>query len=715
MKKQFLFLVLLGLLCSIGSAWAVDPVQTYDLTGSSAASANGVATKIGDAYIGRKGGPITLSENYGLPSGSGNTAAVFEVNQTSTITMIFDNQQKNAKSGTVNIASVTNDYYNDCVSGTLGNMPSTAAQTYSLSFAKNANSGENECTFEASVTAGKYIIYWTSSINSSIYLKRIEIYGVSTTPSITASNVNIGASATAGSIIYSINNPVDGGLVTAAKKGSEEWLTAVGTEPSSPISFNTQPNTGAARSATVTLTYTYGDPESTVTKDVTITQAAPSFAITKGSHSNGDFSISPNPAGFGGTVTLSAAPSSGYAFVGWQIVKSSDSEDVTDLVSLSSVTNPNATFTMPAYAVTINATFAAPNIYFYKDAEHYVETTYMNPEGGIATGTDDVTLSSSWAICDECVTGVTSVIATGCLYDNKENHMNAYIKVPTGGGKDAKNISFTITDGYKAVLKIKMGGYSSNPSVTLKKLISGSLGDNIAYSGSIGGVATKEDDFKELIWDIPSGGTYVMNVSSKNAYVSQIDIQTTLVSVSKTISDAGWATFCSPYALDFSSAIANLEAAYLVTGATGDVVDLDEVKGTVPAGTGRLLKGEGECVIPVVASSATNVSDNKLVGKTAEYTLPAGQGYVLLNGANGVGFYINPDAAFTVGANTAYLPLGFNSTGAPSAFRLVDEENNATNIENVEANETAVKFFENGQIYILRDGITYDAIGRKVR
>ena len=58
--------------------------------------------------------------------------------------------------------------------------------------------------------------------------------------------------------------------------------------------------------------------------------------------------------------------------------------------------------------------------------------------------------------------------------------------------------------------------------------------------------------------------------------------------VSKTVTAAGWATFCSPYALDFSSAIANLEAAYLVTGATGDVVDLDEVTGTVPAGTGLL-------------------------------------------------------------------------------------------------------------------------------
>lgn len=185
--------------------------------------------------------------------------------------------------------------------------------------------------------------------------------------------------------------------------------------------------------------------------------------------------------------------------------------------------------------------------------------------------------------------------------------------------------------------------------------------------------------------------------------------------VSKTITSAGWATYCSPYALDFSSTITNLEAAYIVTGASGDVVSLTEVEGTVPAETGLLLKGNGDCVIPVVASSTTDVSANKLIGKTAEYTLPAGEGYVLLKENGVIGFYMNPDAAFTVGANTAYLPANFAETNAPSAFRLVDEENNATNIENVEANEKAVKFIENGRILILRDGITYDALGRVVR
>ena len=95
--------------------------------------------------------------------------------------------------------------------------------------------------------------------------------------------------------------------------------------------------------------------------------------------------------------------------------------------------------------------------------------------------------------------------------------------------------------------------------------------------------------------------------------------------------------------------------------------------GTVPANTGLLLKAdEGTATIPVVASSSTNVSGNLLVGKTEAYNLAANDGYVLLNGGNGFGFYKNNNA-FTVGANTAYLPAGFASDGARIFFSFDDD------------------------------------------
>ncbi len=83
-----------------------------------------------------------------------------------------------------------------------------------------------------------------------------------------------------------------------------------------------------------------------------------------------------------------------------------------------------------------------------------------------------------------------------------------------------------------------------------------------------------------------------------------------LLPVTTSISSYGWATFSSDYALDFSKATEGLEA-YMITGHDGTVVTKSQVTGTVPAGTGLLLKGaEGSYNIPIVGSSSTNVSAN---------------------------------------------------------------------------------------------------------
>ena len=172
-------------------------------------------------------------------------------------------------------------------------------------------------------------------------------------------------------------------------------------------------------------------------------------------------------------------------------------------------------------------------------------------------------------------------------------------------------------------------------------------------------------------------------------------------SVSKTITPAGWATYCSPYALDFTSAIANLSAAYLVIGGDGDYVTKSQITTTIPANTGILLRGEGVVTIPVVASSSTDVSANKLIGKTAEYALAAGAGYVLMNDdIYGVGFYQNVNA-FTVGANTAYLSSNFAGGSARSFFGLWND-GETTGIADVRSKMSDVR------------GDFFDLSGRKV-
>ncbi|MBP5765055.1 MAG: hypothetical protein J6W47_08060, partial [Bacteroidales bacterium] len=139
-----------------------------------------------------------------------------------------------------------------------------------------------------------------------------------------------------------------------------------------------------------------------------------------------------------------------------------------------------------------------------------------------------------------------------------------------------------------------------------------------------------------------------------------------------------------------------LENVYIVTGANDDYLELESVMGgTVPANTGLLLEGWADFVgtvnIPVAASSTTDVSANKLVGVTANTTIDPYEGYVLMAEPK-VAFYWNANA-FTVGANTAYLPVDFTANpSAPAAFQFITE---VTGISEVNAEAAS------GEIYNL--------------
>ena len=186
-----------------------------------------------------------------------------------------------------------------------------------------------------------------------------------------------------------------------------------------------------------------------------------------------------------------------------------------------------------------------------------------------------------------------------------------------------------------------------------------------------------------------------------------------------TITAAGWATYCSPFALDLEHATGLTDAFIVTGGAAGVLTKTSVMSGTVPANTGLLLKAPaGTVTIPAVANSETDVLSNILTGVTEATGIAAEVGWVLMNDAtNGLGFYQNANA-FTVGANTAYIPvskLPVPPAGAPARFLLEDEVNGATDIQNIEANENIVKFIENGRILIKKSGIVYDALGRIVK
>ena len=176
-------------------------------------------------------------------------------------------------------------------------------------------------------------------------------------------------------------------------------------------------------------------------------------------------------------------------------------------------------------------------------------------------------------------------------------------------------------------------------------------------------------------------------------YIKSITVQRAQEYDTKSISAAGYATYYSANALDFS-AVEGLTA-YVAT-IDGTQVSFTQVD-KVPAETGVLLKGaEGSYQIPVVADGGSATSALVGVLEATEIEAPI---YVLMNGEEGVGFY-KTTTTFTVGANTAYLPAQTAGGEGVRSFIGFDGES-STGISSVENSE-------------LRTESCFDLQGRRV-
>ena len=124
------------------------------------------------------------------------------------------------------------------------------------------------------------LVAMSAAIGGTCGFTGVTVYYVEDqTPVIVADDVIIAFDATNGSINYTINNPAESGALAASTTAT--WIT-LGDAVDNAVAFTCEANElTEARTATVTLTYTYGDNE-TVTKDVTISQDAnpASAAIT---------------------------------------------------------------------------------------------------------------------------------------------------------------------------------------------------------------------------------------------------------------------------------------------------------------------------------------------------------------------------------------------------------------------------------------------------
>lgn len=166
-------------------------------------------------------------------------------------------------------------------------------------------------------------------------------------------------------------------------------------------------------------------------------------------------------------------------------------------------------------------------------------------------------------------------------------------------------------------------------------------------------------------------------------------------SVSATITPTGYATFSSPYALDFSGAIDNLDGAYYASAVAPGSVTMTKLNQTVPAGTGLFLKGtNGTVTIPVAASGTEINGDNYLKPNTSSSTVAASTenlyhyvfAYTKSDNSN-PGFF-NLASPVTLGAGKAYLETTEDikpaqSQGAKVSILFFDD--NLTGVQSIDA------------------------------
>ena len=176
-----------------------------------------------------------------------------------------------------------------------------------------------------------------------------------------------------------------------------------------------------------------------------------------------------------------------------------------------------------------------------------------------------------------------------------------------------------------------------------------------------------------------------------------------------TLGANGYSTFAAGFKYTVSGATV-YKAAYNGT----DAVVLTEVANAiVPANAGIILKGTEGATSTITLSEATasDFTGNQLVGVVAPTAAPA-NAYVISTNGNTTAF--NPcQLNLEIPANKAYMII--SNASAPDAIRIEFNENDATDIKSVEGSETAVKFIENGKLYIQKDGIIYDVTGRMVK
>ena len=140
----------------------------------------------------------------------------------------------------------------------------------------------------------------------------------------------------------------------SALEGSTVAITATPSPGYMVSSYSVYKTGSPSTTVAVSGNGTFVMPAFAVTVSATFVQNTQQYAITKGAVSHGSISVSATSTLSGSTVTMTATPDNGYSLHSWYVYKTGD-------INTDVYHGITGSFIMPAYDVTVTATFAQGN------------------------------------------------------------------------------------------------------------------------------------------------------------------------------------------------------------------------------------------------------------------------------------------------------------------------------------------------------------------
>ena len=451
-------------------------------------------------------------------------------------------------------------------------------------------------------------------------------------------------------------------------------------------------NSSVESTLTANTTFTMGTADATLTAAFVADETE--YTVTCNTASNGNVVADIASALSGTTITLTTTPLFRYYTAGVTVTDASSND-----VTVTQTGTNTYTFSLPASNVTVDASFS---------------NTFTDVLNVDMTGVT----SNSYSDWSAITSNSSAVYAGNTAKGNSGIQMRKLTD-----SKGASGIYTTASGGYAR--KVTVSWISNTTDGREVKI----YGKNSAFSslsdmsnGTELGTIAKGTSTEQKI----NGNYQFIGITAPDGtvYIAEIDIEweqatTAIVNIASACTDGTkyYGTYSNSSAFVVPSDLT--VSAISVSGGTLTVTDY-ATGDVVPANTGVMVSAAtaGDKTITLSAETGTEKDGNMLKASSVAMDAENTKFYRLtMHNGSQIGFWWGADdgAAFSLGANKAYLAVPTTDASSPLRLWFEDEENNATSIEEIKTAEDTLKFIENGQLFIKKDGITYDVLGRIVK